>query len=200
MLLPTGRRVVEQPHPNEFADMLEDIFSGNCSRPMDQAVLTETPWSMSELMVAIKRAKDQRTRDALGLAASCWIFATCPESYLKHLLKDFVMVMPSVVVKSLHRRKLRFSRCFQNLPLQNLHQTSVPLLACLCCTKFSPTLCWDRWKVLWKTHNQKSNTVFENDGGLKNTCWRQICVCRKHWRQTSRYGSWALIFRRRLIK
>ena len=69
MLLPTGRRVVEQPHPNEFADMLEDIFSGNCSRPMDQAVLTETPWSMSELMVAIKRAKDQRTRDALGLVA-----------------------------------------------------------------------------------------------------------------------------------
>ena len=102
MLQPTGPRVVEQPHPNEFADMLENIFAGNFGRPMDQPVLTETPWSMSELKVAIRRAK-------------------------------------------------------------------VPLLACLCCTKFLPTLCWVGWRIRWKTHNQKSNTVFENEGGLKNT-------------------------------
>ena len=32
MLQPTGRHVVEQPHPNDFANMLGDIFSGNFGR------------------------------------------------------------------------------------------------------------------------------------------------------------------------
>ena len=79
MLPPTGRRAVEQPHPNEFADMLEDIFSGNFGRwaMMDPPVLTETPWSMSELKVAIRRAKDKRTWDDPGLVAE----------FLKHALK-----------------------------------------------------------------------------------------------------------------
>ena len=87
MLQPTSRRVVEQPHPNEFADMLEDIFSGNFGGPMDQTVLTETPWSMSELKVAIRRAKDKRTGDDLGLVAE--LLKHVPEGYLENLLEVF---------------------------------------------------------------------------------------------------------------
>ena len=87
MLQPTGRRVVEQPHPNEFADMLEDIFSGNSGRSMDQPVLTETPWSMSELKVAITRDKDKRTGDDLGLVAE--FLKHAPNVYLENLLEVF---------------------------------------------------------------------------------------------------------------
>ena len=50
---------MEQPHPNDFADMLEDIFSGNFGQPMDRPMLTEAPWSMNELRVAIRRAIEQ---------------------------------------------------------------------------------------------------------------------------------------------
>ena len=39
MLQPTGRNVVEQPHPDDFADLLENIFSGNFRRPMDRPML-----------------------------------------------------------------------------------------------------------------------------------------------------------------
>ena len=65
MLQPTGRRVVEQPHPNEFADMLEDIYfyifwKFRQADGPTQPVMTETPWSMSELKLAIRRAKDKR--------------------------------------------------------------------------------------------------------------------------------------------
>ena len=87
MLQPTSRRVMEQPRPNEFADVLEDIFAGNFGRPMDQPVLTETPWSMSELKVAIKRAKDKRTGDDVGLVAEFSKHA--PEGYLENLLGVF---------------------------------------------------------------------------------------------------------------
>ena len=50
-------------------------------------MLTETPWSMSELKVAIKRAKDKRTGDALGLVAE--LLKHAPEACLENLLEVF---------------------------------------------------------------------------------------------------------------
>ena len=141
MLQPTGRHVVEQPHPNDFADMLEDIFSGNFGRPMDRPMLTEAPWSMNELRVAIRRAKSNRTGDDLGWLPNCWNMRR--KVIWKLCWMYFVML--SVPVKSPHHGKQQSSRCFQNPALRNLHQIFVPLLACVCCTKFSPTSCWVGW-------------------------------------------------------
>ena len=76
-----------QPHPNDFADMLGDIFSGNFGRPMDRPILTEAPWSMNELRVAIRRAKNNRTGDDLGLVAE--LLKHAPEGYLEALLDVF---------------------------------------------------------------------------------------------------------------
>ena len=86
-LVERNRHVVEQPYPNDFADMLEDIFSGNFGRPMDRPMLTEAPWSMNELRVAIRRAKNNRTGDDLGLVAE--LLKHAPESYLETLLDVF---------------------------------------------------------------------------------------------------------------
>ena len=76
MLQPTGRHVVEQPHPNDFAD-----------KPMDRPMLTEAPWSMNELRVAIKRAKNKRTGDDLGLVAELLKYAS--GGYVEALLDVF---------------------------------------------------------------------------------------------------------------
>ena len=64
MLQLTGRHVVEQRHPNDFADMLGDIFSGNFG------------WAM-----------DNRTGDDLGLVAE--LLKHAPEGYLEALLDVF---------------------------------------------------------------------------------------------------------------
>ena len=87
MLQPTGSHVVEQPHPNDFVNLLENIFSGNLGRPMDRPMLTEAPWSMNELRVAIERAKNNRTGDDLGLVAE--LLKHVPEGYLEALLDVF---------------------------------------------------------------------------------------------------------------
>ena len=101
VLQPKGRHVVERPHPNDFADMLEDIFSENFGRPMGRPMLTEAPWSMNELRAAIRRAKTILRK---VIWKHCWMY----------------FVMLAVPVKSPHRGKQQSSRCFQNLVLRNL--------------------------------------------------------------------------------
>ena len=48
-----GRQIADQPPPNDFADMLENIFSGHPSNPSPPPQLTEADWNLQELKVAI---------------------------------------------------------------------------------------------------------------------------------------------------
>ena len=41
-----GRQIADQPPPNDFADMLENIFSGHPSNPSPPPQLTETDWNL----------------------------------------------------------------------------------------------------------------------------------------------------------
>ena len=50
-------------------------------------MLTEAPWGMNELRVAIRRAKNNRTGDDLGLVAE--LLKHAPEGYLEALLDVF---------------------------------------------------------------------------------------------------------------
>ena len=88
MLQPTGHHVVEQPHLNDFEDMLEkdNIFSGNFGRPMDRPMLTEALWSMNELRVAIRRVKNKRTGDDSRLVAE--LLKHAPERFSEVQLDD----------------------------------------------------------------------------------------------------------------
>jgi len=67
--------------------MLVDIFSGHFGRPMDRPMLTEAPWSMNELKVAIRRAKNKRTGDDVVLVAE--LMKHAPEGHLEALLDVF---------------------------------------------------------------------------------------------------------------
>ena len=61
--------VADQPHADDFAEMLARLFHGDPRPPMTRPTLTEPPWTMAELKHAISRLKVGRTGDYLGLVA-----------------------------------------------------------------------------------------------------------------------------------
>ena len=70
-----GRQIADQPPPNDFADMLENIFSGHPSNPSPPPQLTEADWNLQELKIAIKRMKANKASDECGLVAKLLHFA-----------------------------------------------------------------------------------------------------------------------------
>ena len=180
-LQPTGRRIVEKLHANEFADMLEDIFSGNFGRPMDQPVFTETPRSMSELKVAIGRVKGKKTGDDLGLVAEL----------VKHALNtgQIPASWQTTIFKMLPKSTLaKFASNFRPI-------ASLPLL----CEIF-PYLMLGRMEGTLEDSQPEEPHGFRKRRRIEEHLLTANCVCKKHWRQTSRYGSLVSIFRRHLIK
>ena len=53
----THQRVAEHPLANEFADMLEQLFTGDPGGELQPPQLTETAWEKSDVCNAIKRMK-----------------------------------------------------------------------------------------------------------------------------------------------
>ena len=67
----TGRWLPQQLQPFEFATMLEQeqLFAGNLGMPMAQPGLTEAPWTMAGLKMAVARLKAKKVPDDAGLVA-----------------------------------------------------------------------------------------------------------------------------------
>ena len=63
------QRTTEQPPPDAFADMLEEIYSGNPGAPTQPEQLDEPLWTCWELKFAIKRLKNNKAADECGLVA-----------------------------------------------------------------------------------------------------------------------------------
>ena len=61
--------VANQPHADDFAEMLAHLFHGDLAPPMIRPTLTEPPWTMAELKHAVSRLKVGTTGDYLGLVA-----------------------------------------------------------------------------------------------------------------------------------
>ena len=71
------RQVPEQPHANEFANMLEQIFAGSPDEVMAAApVLSDNDWHKDELLMAIKRLKANKPADEKGFVAELLHFAS----------------------------------------------------------------------------------------------------------------------------
>ena len=76
-----GRQVADQPPPNDFQDMLENLFFSNPS-PLPQ--LMEADRSLQEFWHAIKRMKANKASDECGLVAELLHFA--PENVSSTIL------------------------------------------------------------------------------------------------------------------
>ena len=83
----TGRWLPEQPQPFEFANMLEQLFAGDLGMPMAQPCLTEAPWTMAELKMAVARLKANKAADDAGLVAE--LLHHSPEVMLEAMLHLF---------------------------------------------------------------------------------------------------------------
>ena len=74
----------KEPHPNDFADMLETFFAGNTISLERPVTTLEAPWQRSELTKVIQRMKTQKAADECGLVAE--LLKHVPEDVLTKLL------------------------------------------------------------------------------------------------------------------
>ena len=85
--------VADQPHADDFAEMLARLFHGDPAPPMTRPTLTEPPWTMAELKHAISRLRVGRTGDYLGLVAE--LSKHSPDDFLNALLHVMAQVLAS---------------------------------------------------------------------------------------------------------
>ena len=81
------RTVSQQPEPNEFADMLEELFAGDPGGDLLPTQFTEIAWEKVEVYKAIKRMKVQKSADECGLVAE--ILKHVPDSFIDTLVGQF---------------------------------------------------------------------------------------------------------------
>ena len=112
-----GRQVADQPPPNDFADMLANLFSGHPSNPFPPPQLTEADWSLQELRYAIKRMKANKASDECGLVAELLHFA--PENVWSTILCIMNNILRNGEIPCAWRKTL-----FQMLP--KTKQSKVP--------------------------------------------------------------------------
>ena len=65
----TVKTFVQEPHPNEFAKMSEELFSGIVTEPVKPDIFTEQMFGLKELKTAITRAKLAKAAAETALTA-----------------------------------------------------------------------------------------------------------------------------------
>ena len=64
-----GHSLTQQPSPNDFADMLENLFCGAVAPPEPQILMSEPPFTMQELKHALGQLKTNKSGDEAGLVS-----------------------------------------------------------------------------------------------------------------------------------
>ena len=112
-----NQRTTEEPRPDYFADMLEEIFSGNPGAPTQPERLDEPLWTHEELRFAITRLQNNKAADECGLVAE--ILRCVPHDCLNFFLQIMNDILHKGDVPSSWRKTL-----FQMLPKS--HRARVP--------------------------------------------------------------------------
>ena len=100
----TVKTFVQEPHPNEFAKMLEELFSGIVTEPVKPDIFTEQMFELKELKTAIRRAKLAKAADETGLTAE--LLRHMPDDICNHLLLMFNHMLFSGEVPAAWRKTL----------------------------------------------------------------------------------------------
>ena len=82
--VPYGKVIAQQPHPNEFATELEELFKGIPTVPEKPDCTNEPDFRLEELQAAVSKMKSKKACDDAGVAAELLRFA--PEELLAELL------------------------------------------------------------------------------------------------------------------
>ena len=80
-----GRTDVVRPHENDFACMLATLFKGPFEVPTPAVIFSEPLWTMNELTDAIRRLKNDKGGDEVGLTAE--VLKHAPREFLDALLR-----------------------------------------------------------------------------------------------------------------
>ena len=81
------RTVSQQPEPDEFADMLEELFAGDPGGDWLSTQFAEIAWEKGEVYKAIKRMKVQKSADECGLVAE--VLKHAPDFFIDTLVAQF---------------------------------------------------------------------------------------------------------------
>ena len=100
----TVKTFVQEPHPNEFAEMLEELFSGIVTEPVKRDIFTEQMFEPKELKTPIRRAKLAKAADETGLTAE--LLGHMPDDICNDLLHMFNHVLFSGEVPAGWRKTL----------------------------------------------------------------------------------------------
>ena len=87
----SGTKAAQHPLPDEFAIDLANLFAGAPLVPQRPVDLTETPWTLEELLKTLQRMKLNKAADENGLVAELLKYA--PIEYLELLLSSFNTVL-----------------------------------------------------------------------------------------------------------
>ena len=95
---------VQETHPNEFAKMLGELFSGIVTEPVKPDIFTEQMFELKELKTAIRRAKLAKAADETGLTAE--LLRHMPDDICNDLLLMFNHMLFSGEVPAAWRKTL----------------------------------------------------------------------------------------------
>ena len=121
-----GRIDIVRPHENDFACMLAKLFNGQCELPLPPAVFSEPIWTIREMKAAIRRLKNGKGGDEVGLTAE--LLKHVPHEFLDALLQLYNDVLytgepPASWSKTLFTmlpKKLRAKQVTDFRPIANL--------------------------------------------------------------------------------
>ena len=109
----SGTKAAQHPLPDEIAFDLANLFAGAPLVPQRPVDLTETPWTLEELLKTLQRMKSNKAADENGLVAE--LLKYVPIEYLELLLNSFNRVLshgntPSTWHKTIFKMLAKCSR------------------------------------------------------------------------------------------
>ena len=99
-----GRPHQAQPPPDEFAEMLETLFTGPAAEPEEPSILSEDPFTLQEFMRGIERMRDNRSADECGLVAE--LLKNVPIEFQQVLLALYNQTLRTGAIPDSWRRTL----------------------------------------------------------------------------------------------
>ena len=163
----TGKPLHQHPPLDEFATMLETLFSGTPETPLQPNHLTEEPWTLRELMGAVEKLKLNKSADESGLVAE--VFKHIPTNFAAKILGLYNNLLSSGHIPSSWRRT--------SFTMLAKHRKAAlvtdfrPIVSVRLFYKFFPYILLHRIEPCLDSHQPRKNNIVS----VLDDAWRNIC-------------------------